>query len=270
MARIVRYYTAKDAQGIKRRHPVVKAEECEYWSAPRMWEGATAFIIGGGPSIREQNISSLAGLNVIGVNDAYTLGDWVNVCTFGDAGWFDEHDKQIVDRPDGSRHAGLREFAGLIVTFCPSILLHNRTDIRVMKPEPNRFWKEPHRIGWNGNTGIASINLALHFGAKRIVLVGFDMKSRGNVTNWHDNIRRAKGNTAAEPNYRAWLDNVIQCEKYRAKYWKDVAIFNATPDSAIPDNVWPCAEFEELVMAAIHEEKRNVPEAEKVQASQTD
>ncbi len=42
-------------------------------------------------------------------------------------------------------------------------------------------------LSWNGNTGAAAINLAVHFGAKRIMLLGFDMNIDGNrMQHWHD------------------------------------------------------------------------------------
>ncbi len=251
MARVIRYYTAKDGNGVKQRYPVVYTDITEYWEAPRMWEGSTAFIIGGGPSLKEQDLSPLKGRNVIGVNDAYMLGDWINVCFFGDPGWFYEHDKETVIRPDRSRHNGLRVFPGLIVGLASVLLVNARSDIRIMKTEPNGFKREPYRIGWNGNSGVAAINLALHFGAKRIVLLGFDMKSRKGNANWHDNIRRSRkqneGRHVPDPAYNFWLRNIKQCEKHRRKYWPDVEILNATPDSALPQSVWPQVPLESII-----------------------
>ena len=36
------------------------------------------------------------------------------------------------------------------------------------------------------NSGYAAINLAYHLGAKRIILLGFDMKNDGELTHFHD------------------------------------------------------------------------------------
>jgi uncharacterized Rossmann fold enzyme len=43
-------------------------------------------------------------------------------------------------------------------------------------------------LSWNGNTGAAAINLAIHFGAKRIMLLGFDMDIDPNnkMQHWHN------------------------------------------------------------------------------------
>jgi hypothetical protein len=35
---------------------------------------------------------------------------------------------------------------------------------------------DPILLGWNNNSGAAAINLAVHTGVKKIILLGFDMK----------------------------------------------------------------------------------------------
>lgn len=42
----------------------------------------------------------------------------------------------------------------------------------------------PGTIGRGGNSGFQALNLALQFGARRIVMVGFDMSARHGV-HWH-------------------------------------------------------------------------------------
>jgi hypothetical protein len=39
-------------------------------------------------------------------------------------------------------------------------------------------------IGWGGNSGFGALNLAVQFGARRIVLVGFDMRLDQGI-HWH-------------------------------------------------------------------------------------
>jgi hypothetical protein len=44
-------------------------------------------------------------------------------------------------------------------------------------------------LGWNTNTGMSAINLALIFGAKVVYLLGFDMSlSENGKSNWHDDV----------------------------------------------------------------------------------
>lgn len=45
---------------------------------------------------------------------------------------------------------------------------------------------DPTRIRTNGNSGAQAINLALHLGARRAILVGFDMqRGTGGALHWH-------------------------------------------------------------------------------------
>ena len=54
------------------------------WIPPQIWKGQTVFILGGGPSLNEANLDLIHDRRVIGVNNAYQLGSWVDVCWFGD------------------------------------------------------------------------------------------------------------------------------------------------------------------------------------------
>ena len=77
------------------------------WFVPRMWEGGTCWIIGGGPSfprqfgVPEKHIrqvmenkvpintyspyfKQIHNKHVIGTNVAYLLGDWISILYFGD------------------------------------------------------------------------------------------------------------------------------------------------------------------------------------------
>ncbi len=42
----------------------------------------------------------------------------------------------------------------------------------------------PGEIGWGGNGGFQALNLALQWGARRVVLIGFDMNLRKGA-HWH-------------------------------------------------------------------------------------
>lgn len=46
------------------------------------------------------------------------------------------------------------------------------------------LFEKPGEIGWGGNGGFHAINLAIQFGCRRIVLVGFDMSLQRGV-HWH-------------------------------------------------------------------------------------
>jgi hypothetical protein len=56
-----------------------------------------------------------------------------------------------------------------------------------VRAEPGRqeiVFGPPGRIGWGGNGGFHALNLAVQFGLKKIVLLGFDM-TLANGLHWH-------------------------------------------------------------------------------------
>lgn len=135
-----------------------------YWAAPRIWPNGMVYILGGGPSLRLVDIERLRGQHVIAINNAYQLGDWIDVCYFGDWNWFKLH-----------RHA-LLNFAGLKVTG--RIECKDMPGIRLIRKRnsPNGISKNPLIICWNQSSGGCAINLATLFGVKKIVLFGYDMR----------------------------------------------------------------------------------------------
>jgi len=145
----------------------------------RMWPDSTVFIIGGGRSLNKTNLewddingdvilqsisndlSCIHNEKVIGVNNSYELGDWVDMCFYGDTRWFDWNKE------------GLKKFNNLIVCCHP----HNKIEwVKTINRE-NGFGinTEPDRVSWNKSSGASAINLAYHLGAKNVVLIGFDM-----------------------------------------------------------------------------------------------
>lgn len=162
------------------------------WTVPNLWEGGRCIVIGGGPSLTSQfdippevvakvrsgeaqidtyspYMSLIHDEHVIGVNNAYKLGRWVDICFFCDSGWYD------VFRMD------LATWPNLKVTCCPKWAEKNgdqQEGVKYLKRHPNKklgLSPNPSMVCWNFNSGSSAINLAVLLGAKRIILLGFDM-----------------------------------------------------------------------------------------------
>jgi len=171
------------------------------WTVPKMWDEGECFIIGGGPSIVSQfnipqeivdqvklnqtkaNLYSsymkvLHDKHIIGVNNVYMLGDWVDSVFFGDCAWYLVH------------RLNLAKFAGLKVTCCPRFAdkPEQRCEgIKYLAKDGKRYGisDNPTKVSWNHNSGAAAISLAVHFGVKRIILLGFDMCLGDKGSHWH-------------------------------------------------------------------------------------
>lgn len=137
------------------------------------WDGGDAFLIGGGPSLKNFNFSLLEGMNVIGCNDAYRLGSKiVKYGAFGDANWWHKNKWNI-------------EQSGIpFVTNAPSVLHMNIPNMIRMNRERDGI-HSGNTLGWNYSTGALAINIAINLGAIRIFLLGYDITSQGKESHWH-------------------------------------------------------------------------------------
>lgn len=148
------------------------------FSVPRIWDGQTVVIVGGGPSLTFDQIRLIARsrledrCRVIAVNDQIYFcwwADWLHGC---DAKWWNWH------------KASAPQFTGIKTT---------------LEPNTNQEWG----LGWLENTGVEgfdgdpthvrtgrngayqAMHCAIHAGAATIVLVGVDMRDAGERTHCH-------------------------------------------------------------------------------------
>lgn len=133
------------------------------WSVPLEWEGETAFILGGGPSLPIDRLPELRGRGrVIAVNNAGFVAPWADCLFYADSRWL-EWNRDRLPEFEGER----------IVTRSPSIL--TKEPIFWLDYKPYRLSFVPSAVG-GGCGGSSAINLAFLFGATRIVLLGFDYR----------------------------------------------------------------------------------------------
>lgn len=114
---------------------------------------------------------------MIAVNDSHRLVPWADVLYAADLKWWRA-------RNGAPGFAGLKASGGIgVADAFPSVhqVRIPKADgyyVRAIVTEP------PGHIGSGGNSGFQAINLAILFGARRILLLGFDMSvDRG--THWH-------------------------------------------------------------------------------------
>lgn len=213
---------------------------------PKLWPKSTIYILGGGPSINTADLSLIHDERVIGVNNTY--GDplpltgpnnnmrhyeprkWVDICWFGDLKWFRWHRRY------------LRSFSGLVMHCNENTNVYKIKWIKAVRrsrTKPMGLDSSPAHICWNRNSGASAINLAYHLGAKRVVLVGFDMRVVDNQKNYHtDHV----GEKPHDP-----FKRFLQVFKYIAADADKLGleIINATPNSAITE--FPITKLEDTL-----------------------
>lgn len=213
------------------------------WHPPKIWDGGECFIIGGGPSIPKQfnvpeniindvmmglkspseyspYLEALHDKHIIGINNAYKIGIWIDILFFGDNSWYLVHKRKLALWP------------GIKISCAPRF--QNQKDdsakIKYMPKNRNHRYgisKNNGSVSWNGNSGAASISLAAQLGVKRIILLGFDMCLNNGHSHWfgsHAKNRRS-------PPFKRHLKGFPQIAKDAKNL--GIELLNASPDSSI-------------------------------------
>lgn len=144
------------------------------WTAEAIWPGETCFIIGGGPSLRGFDFDRLRGRKVIAVNSSIWSVPFADVLFFGDDRWGVTHARR------------LRDYTGLIVTTSSTAPTPETKRMVKVRPPP-ALAESRDGLAMNRTSTQAAVNLAVHLGVSRIVLMGVDMqKAPDGATHHHD------------------------------------------------------------------------------------
>jgi hypothetical protein len=157
------------------------------------WAGQTAIVVGGGPSAADADLGGVAGrARCIVINEGYRLAPWADALYAADAHWWE-------------RQRGCREFRGMRISQSDQAAKMYPGIQQVSLRRVSCFIMEPHGVvsagsdefGVGANSGFQAINLAIQFGTRRIVLVGFDM-TVGHGVHWHGPHGGGLNNPSAE------------------------------------------------------------------------
>lgn len=192
-----------------------------YWTVPPEWTGETCFILGCGPSLRGFDARVLRGRGrVIAVNDSFRLAPWADVLYACDARWWQTRRASVRDTWTGRR----------------MVTLENQIDgvLRLRNSGEDGLETDPGALRTGKNSGYQAIGLAYHFGASRIVLLGFDMRiGRHGEMHWND-----RSETQTPQGFAGTLALMLpKFETLREPLaTAGVQVVNATPGSAL--RVW--------------------------------
>lgn len=145
-----------------------------YRVQPVLWPNATIVVIGGGNSVRELDLAPLldSGVPIVGVNNAYKLVR-PDVLFFADSRWW-RWNKDAVNL----------DYCGYRVVTASGANLDERLQ-RVRREYNIALAEQPNAVT-GPDSGSMAINLAYHYGASRIILLGFDMRFTDGRAHWHE------------------------------------------------------------------------------------
>jgi hypothetical protein len=186
-----------------------------YWIVPRMWAGQTVAILASGPSMSQAVADGVRHLPRIAINNTWQLARDADIVYAADRRWWLAH-------PDAHVGPGLRvsiePTRGTLPDLpFPALVLRNSG--------AEGFDRDPGCLRTLGNSGGQAIQIAVHAGAARILLFGFDMHGG----HWHGPHARPCGNPS-----QSFLARCTRAIAHMAQHLPaGVEVINCTPGSAL-------------------------------------
>ena len=197
------------------------------------WTGETVVIVASGPSAGDVPLDFAKGrARFMAINTSWKLAPWADLLFACDAAWW-------------GNAKGCPEFAGLKVTVDAHAAKHF-PDVRVVrcrKPDDRLVVDDIGTIGWGGNSGFHCLNLAVQFGCRKIILVGFDMTIAYGI-HWHGK-HPDRLNNPSNRNVERWRRAVDGAARVIAPL--GISVINCSPISALTK--YPKMGFEEALAA---------------------
>lgn len=148
--------------------------------------------------------------------DHPAMAPWADVLYGADYKWWDTYKKEA------------EKFSGLKV----SIRSGPFKDVKYLEQSTLRaFDPNPSRLVTGGNSGYQALHLAIHFGASRILLLGYDMKMDGKKKHWFGDYPHQRLNTRG--NFQQWTNSFALLADEIKKLNPPVKVLNCTPGSAL-------------------------------------
>lgn len=189
-------------------------------AVPRRWPGETVVVAAPGPSLTQEACDRCWGHRAIAVQDAYRLMPWADVLYGCDRKWWEYHS----GAPDfaGERWASVGNSSN------DNDVIADKYHLRLVEGRAgNTFSTDPRRIHYGSNSGFQAVNLALLFGAERVILIGFDMRVV-------DGKKHFFGDHPPPLRMPTRYERFALCFAEAAKHLPaGVEILNATPGSAL-------------------------------------
>ncbi len=213
------------------------------WCILPLWRGQTVVLLGGGT--QDSNlIDSIRGkARVIAINDAYKLAPWADILYGCDAKWWNWHNPAFPEpKGDATTFAGIKvglKWNAMQGKYYGGWDHENYPDIRALAATGlSGLEIAPNALRTGGNSGYQAINLAVHMGAKRILLLGYDMQKTANGAHWF-----GEHPDGVEP---SWMNMLLDFPSLvKPLKEKGVEVINCTLDSAL--KVFPSKQLEAVL-----------------------
>jgi hypothetical protein len=234
---------------------VVKRQPLSYATVPRLLpNGGTVLVMGAGPSLNQADVDyARARVDLtIAVNSSYKLAPDATLLYAADAKWYGWHKGAVAPHKVGTE--SYPAFTGKL-KYCMS-----RTqwypEVQILRRGPmSGLSLDPAKVALGHNGVYQSINVAVHFGATKVVLLGVDMKGR----HFH-----AEHPDRSAPPFSVCLERFASLVKPLADL--GVEVWNCTPRSSL--KCFPMASLEEMwPRVESFEQASSTPDQQTIHAS---
>jgi hypothetical protein len=197
----------------------------------------TAVIMASGPSLSRDQLNHVEKRQseapdqfvTIAVNNTYKRAPWASDLYACDPTWWTAY--------------GARDFTGRKWSQADNAAQYGATHVKCKPGSELNLYGDTIRTG--GNSAFQAVNMAILFGAKRVVILGVDCQPTGGKLHWHEDHDTSKRLSNPNPGtYRIWLDAWDNAAR-QLKERTDVEFINASAQSALQS--WPRLTIEEAL-----------------------
>ena len=176
------------------------------------WTGKTVVCIASGPSLTPEDVQRTAHLKTIAVNSSWKIAQHADVIFAGDDSWWNaNHDKITTQAERWTLAQAAAERYNL-----------------------NRFkFRAPY------NSGMVAIHLAAHFGASKIILLGYDCSIK-HGHHWHG---KHAGKNPDFHRCQKWKKQFLHCSLFMKK--AGISVINCSRYTEL--TCFPRATLEEIL-----------------------
>lgn len=141
----------------------------------RLWPGSTVVLLASGPSLTQEDVDYVRGkARVIAVNTTYQIAKWADAVYATDSRWW-KWNKGLPNYQGLKFGLNVKHFR-----YPSDVVLFKISGEKGLELDPAKG------IRHGQNSGYAAINVAVHLGAKRLILLGYDcQEGPKGEKHWH-------------------------------------------------------------------------------------
>lgn len=201
---------------------------------PRIFEGEKAFVMATGPSLNQEVVDRIYGLDgwrYIGISDCYRICPYLDLFYACDTRWWNLHYEKVIEW-GGSRNG----------YWC--------TEQATKKVYPDLHWitgsggagwsDNQNKIHYGSNSGYQITNIAYLLGIKYMVLVGFNMMIVEKQSHFFGDHPKGLSRNTSYHSFASQFDKI--------KVPPDMKVINATTPTRL--NAFPKMSLEDAISAA--------------------